>query len=70
MTQSGTIKLADFGLAIDATEERPVTRAGTLDCMAPEILHCPNKELPEDNKDRADVAYDAKVCDCETCARS
>ena len=33
----GRIKLADFGLSIDATEERPVTRAGTLDYMAPEV---------------------------------
>ena len=31
------MKLADFGLSIDATEERPVTRAGTLDYMAPEV---------------------------------
>lgn len=34
---SSGIKLADFGLSIDATEERPVTRAGTLDYMAPEV---------------------------------
>lgn len=34
---SKAIKLADFGLSIDATEERPVTRAGTLDYMAPEV---------------------------------
>lgn len=33
----GSIKLADFGLSIDATCERPVTRAGTLDYMAPEV---------------------------------
>ena len=32
------IKLADFGLSIDATCERPVTRAGTLDYMAPEVI--------------------------------
>lgn len=32
-----SIKLADFGLSIDATSERPVTRAGTLDYMAPEV---------------------------------
>ena len=30
-----TLKLADFGLAIDLREERAVTRAGTLDYMAP-----------------------------------
>ena len=29
----GTIKLADFGLAIDVNEERAVTRTGTLDYM-------------------------------------
>ena len=31
-----TIKLADFGLSINHQDERPVTRAGTLDYMAPE----------------------------------
>jgi serine/threonine protein kinase len=31
------LKLADFGLAIDLREERAVTRAGTLDYMAPEV---------------------------------
>lgn len=29
--------LADFGLAIDLAQERPVTRLGTLDYMAPEV---------------------------------
>jgi serine/threonine protein kinase len=28
---------ADFGLAVNANEERPVTRLGTLDYMAPEV---------------------------------
>lgn len=36
-----SIKLADFGLSIDATSERPVTRAGTLDYMAPEVFTLP-----------------------------
>ncbi len=36
-TKTHTLKLADFGLAIDAREERAVTRAGTLDYMAPEV---------------------------------
>lgn len=35
----GTVKLADFGLSINAELERPVTRAGTLDYMAPEVQH-------------------------------
>lgn len=38
----GSVKLADFGLSIDATEERPVTRAGTLDYMAPEVFSNPS----------------------------
>ncbi len=33
----GPIMLADFGLAINMDNERPVTRAGTLDYMAPEV---------------------------------
>eukprot|EP00955_Chlamydomonas_euryale_P076689 362749-Chlamydomonas_euryale.AAC.13 len=32
-TEHRVLKLADFGLAIDLTEERAVTRAGTLDYM-------------------------------------
>ena len=31
-----SLKLADFGLAIDLRKEKAVTRAGTLDYMAPE----------------------------------
>ncbi|EFJ51314.1 hypothetical protein VOLCADRAFT_57472, partial [Volvox carteri f. nagariensis] len=31
----GSIKLADFGLAINMVEERPISRVGTLDYMAP-----------------------------------
>ena len=34
------LKLADFGLAIDLRQERAVTRAGTLDYMAPEVRGC------------------------------
>ncbi|GAX80075.1 hypothetical protein CEUSTIGMA_g7513.t1 [Chlamydomonas eustigma] len=56
-----TLKLADFGLCLNVREERSVTRAGTLDYMAPEILRCPTKELPLDNKDRTDLAYTVSV---------
>jgi serine/threonine protein kinase len=31
----GTLKIADFGLSVDATVEAPVTRLGTLDYMSP-----------------------------------
>ncbi|DBA84709.1 TPA: hypothetical protein ACH3X1_005961 [Trebouxia sp. C0004] len=56
-----SIKLADFGLSIDATSERPVTRAGTLDYMAPEVLLCPEKSRPQENKDKVLLGYTAMV---------
>lgn len=39
----GVVMVADFGLSIDVAFERPVTRLGTLDFMAPEVLRCPDK---------------------------
>jgi tRNA A-37 threonylcarbamoyl transferase component Bud32 len=59
--QGATLKLADFGLAIDMREERAVTRAGTLDYMAPEILNCPYKNAPEENKDKPHLHYGPTV---------
>ena len=56
-----TAKLADFGLALNQTEERPVTRAGTLEYMPPEVVKNPGKITPECNKDRDDLAYAEKV---------
>lgn len=56
-----TLKLADFGLCLNLREERSVTRAGTLDYMAPEVLKCPQKHKPYDNKERMDLAYTAAV---------
>lgn len=55
------LKLADFGLAIDLNEERAVTRAGTLDYMAPEVLKCPPKNYPEENKQSAEFYYTKSV---------
>ena len=37
LTKAKAVKLADFGLSINFNDERPVTRAGTLDYMAPEV---------------------------------
>lgn len=37
LTDKGEIKLADFGLAIDTVREKPMSRVGTLDYMAPEV---------------------------------
>ncbi len=36
-TRERVMKVTDFGLAINSTTERPVTRLGTLDYMAPEV---------------------------------
>lgn len=60
-SENMTLKVADFGLSIDLKEERAVTRLGTLDFMAPEVIRCPDKELPGDNKHRHDVHYGLSV---------
>jgi len=60
-TEHRVLKLADFGLAIDLNEERAVTRAGTLDYMAPEVLRCPPKNLPQENKNNAALHYNNSV---------
>ncbi|KAG2449847.1 hypothetical protein HYH02_005370 [Chlamydomonas schloesseri] len=51
------LKLADFGLAINLKEERANTRAGTLDYMAPEVLRCPTKKTPDENKENPQSAH-------------
>ena len=53
--------ISDFGLSINVNEERPVTRAGTLDYMAPEVLVCPDKTDPLENKDKEELAYTKQV---------
>lgn len=60
-TEQWVLKLADFGLAIDLNEERAVTRAGTLDYMAPEVLRCPPKNLPQENKHLSQLHYNNSV---------
>lgn len=35
---NGDIKLCDFGLAIDSVRDTPVSRVGTLEFMAPEVI--------------------------------
>ncbi|MEW5312978.1 MAG: hypothetical protein WDW38_004574 [Sanguina aurantia] len=60
-TKEMGLKLGDFGLAIDLREERAVTRAGTLDYMAPEVLKCPFKSRPDENKLDARLHYSNRV---------
>ncbi|GFR47792.1 hypothetical protein Agub_g9299, partial [Astrephomene gubernaculifera] len=56
-TSDWRLKLADFGVSIDLHQERAVTRAGTLDYMAPEVERCPLKAQPQDNKDDPSLSY-------------
>ncbi|CAG9467498.1 unnamed protein product [Pedinophyceae sp. YPF-701] len=61
--QGGTekIKLADFGLSIRFTEERPVSRVGTLDYMPPEVLACRDKVHVWENKNNFTMEYGIKA---------
>lgn len=53
------IKLSDFGAAINTAREMAVTRIGTLDYVAPEVLRNPDKDKM--GSDRAAYAYTVKV---------
>jgi len=61
LTKGLTLKIADFGLAVNQEEERPVTRAGTTQYMSPEVLKNPRKRNHEDGKDDPTLYYDEKV---------
>ena len=50
-------KLVDFGTAIDLTKEKAVTKTGTEEYMAPEVLRCPLKSNPLSNKSNDDLWY-------------
>ncbi|GLC67389.1 hypothetical protein PLESTF_000551000 [Pleodorina starrii] len=56
-TSDWRLLVGDFGVAIDTTQERAVTRAGTVGYMAPEVERCPLKMQPEDNKWDPSLAY-------------
>ncbi|KAG2499640.1 hypothetical protein HYH03_002579 [Edaphochlamys debaryana] len=60
-TERWSLKLADFGVSINLNDERAVTRAGTLDYMAPEVTRCPLKAEPSDNKHDPSLAYTSAV---------
>lgn len=61
ISSQNDILLADFGLSINSKDERPVTRAGTLDYISPEVLRCPQKQLPEENKEKILLGYGSGV---------
>ena len=37
LTEAGTLRLGDWGLAINQLQEKAYSRVGTLDYMAPEV---------------------------------
>ena len=55
------IKVVDFGLSIDYSSERPITRCGSHAYMSPEVLACPEKSRPEENKDLTQLVYGPSV---------
>jgi hypothetical protein len=59
VAEDGCALLADFGLSMDCGLERPATRLGTLDYMAPEVLRCPDKDASA--PPGAPQLYDGKV---------
>lgn len=63
LTESGQVKLADFGLVVDMSEESPETRVclGTLDYMAPEVLLCAEHLAASMPEDEEVVAYNDRV---------
>ncbi|GIL88460.1 hypothetical protein Vretifemale_16432 [Volvox reticuliferus] len=60
-TENWQLKLCDFGVSICLREERAVTRNGTHEYFAPEVNRCPQKNLPEDNKDNLELSYTPAV---------
>ncbi|KXZ51518.1 hypothetical protein GPECTOR_12g481 [Gonium pectorale] len=61
LTQDWRCVIADFGVSVDLAEERAVTRAGTLEYMAPEVERCPLKMYPNENKEKSHLAYTTAV---------
>lgn len=47
VTSDGAVKLCDFGLAIDCKVDCPVSRVGTLEFMAPEIVRLKSRSPEE-----------------------
>jgi len=55
------LKLCDFSLAISLHAEKAVTRVGSLEFMAPEMLNCPSKSKPEENAGNPSPQYSFPV---------
>lgn len=66
LSDSNHVLLGDWGLAIDNVQERPVSRVGTLDYMAPEVLRAPSIQPGVNFRENGCVnqsgSYDYSVC--------
>lgn len=64
LSETEEVLLGDWGLGIDNVQERPVSRVGTLDYMAPEVLRAPS--IPPGQNFRAyskePGSYEYTVC--------
>eukprot|EP00892_Ulva_mutabilis_P007140 jgi/Ulvmu1/4799/UM020_0084.1 len=66
LSDSHQVLLGDWGLGIDNMQERPVSRVGTLDYMAPEVLRAPSIQPGVNFREHGCVdhggSYDYSVC--------
>jgi serine/threonine protein kinase len=69
LTDQGEIKVADFGLAIDTTREKPMSRVGTLDYMPPEVSFVVALKMPMheyySSKKQSDICMIDMHVDCQ-----
>ncbi|KXZ52976.1 hypothetical protein GPECTOR_8g348 [Gonium pectorale] len=61
VSEEGVLKVCDFGVSVCLAEERPVTRTGSREYMAPEVAMCPLKRGPGDGKDDPSLVYGPSV---------
>lgn len=68
-----TLLLADYGLSIDNALERPVSRVGTLDYMAPEVVSAPRLRAGQNVRAPGDTTpgsydYTVRICSARVAA--
>lgn len=66
LSEGDQVLLGDWGLSIDNVQERPVSRVGTLDYMAPEVLRAPSIQPGVNFRQNGcmdqDGSYEYSVC--------
>lgn len=71
LSDANEVLLGDWGLGIDNVQERPVSRVGTLDYMAPEVLRAPSIQPGVNFRENGCMeqrgSYDYSVCFDQQC---